>query len=579
MVYVFHTTDLSRAGTYRELPWAQLACPAFTEADLTAFRRENKFSVAELIRDVADEVRQNFIDFVGRLAESQTDKVVWYSSCLASKSVSQTDIFHQYVYMKLVEKLACHDQERVLVTGSDALVWHLSRQRPANVTVVSAAGALHPLPPRRRGVLKRLRYAAQWLQMVLRAKPELRDADCLLHTWIDERLFRSSPEEGDPYFGDLARYLSQEGRRVVRMGPLAVKGAMVRRMEQSYPGTVWPLAYLPLRMMWRCLWEPFRVRMNPEMFGSLSDQELLMHLVGHEVEKENRVRNYFVYLLYYRSYRELAKRLPRELCVIFPYENQPWEKMLNLALPGVRRIGYQHSTIPVNWLDYYTSADEVNEPRPDLVLTAGPCWTDFIRASNKHVTVREAGSFRYRYLWEQGPQPAPADGRKDILIALPLDPVTALGLQEQLLQLLADARFESYRFRIKPHPQLSARYVKADRLRAYAHCEITDTPIAELLSECALCVTVDSTVVLESVLLGVRSIAYLPEDLTQGMEYFVKDEAYPASEADFCEVFAAALQADKRPSADARYYFTPVRYDLFAEQVGGGQAKEKAKVS
>lgn len=574
MVYLFHSNDLRGLGKYNVLPWARLACASDVRAERVA--EQHRFSIAKELQKETDKARRNFVDFVGQLSEQQPDKVLWYSSRLASKSVSQTDIFHQYVYLKVLENLAHREEKQVIITDNARLYQHAYQLGLAHVKLCSRPSQTGYRPaPAWRGALKCLRYTLLWMMLRSRGRPEIPETDCLVHLWIDNRIFQQDPDTHDPYFGDLVRKLRERGMRIERIGPVSLRFSDVPRLKKTYPGVVLPLAHVGWTQLWDSFTTRFSVRIIEEEFRRIRDLPLLVYLTRYEVEKERRSRGHVPYLLYYHGYKAIAQA--SKAGVVYPYENQPWEKMLHMACPEWRRVGYQHSTIPVNWLDYYCSDYETAEPRPDVVLTAGPRWSDFIRSSNKHVKVAEAGTFRYRYLLDKDSKGKPAERSRDILIALPLDPLSALRLQEQLFRVLENDRFKKYRFLVKPHPHLAERFVKGQRMGAYSHCEVVRTPVSEILSACELCITVDSTVALEAVLSGVKTISYLPEDVTQGMEYLVRDDAYTASESDFVDVFTEALESMQYPAVDIHRFFSAVRYQTFEEQIDTGSTKEKAQ--
>lgn len=563
MVYVSHIRDTKKLNAYRDRRWAHIACRDDIEFIYALLDENNKIFTAKMIERITEAVRNNFIHYVGQLANQQENKVLWYSCRLASKSVSQTDVFHQYIYIKLVEELARQETNLLIVTDNDDFLYNLSRLKMNNVEIISNTG-LKRDKLFYKGFRKILKFIVLWILLVRRKDCSIKDVNCYLHMWIDTRLFNHPANTHDPYWGRLEKSLSDQGFKTGRLAPLSIPVKFIGKAKKHVSNIIYPLAYVNLTRLVKCMFTRFNIFIDQRLFQDLADLEILLHLTRQEVSKERASKEYLDYLLYYYAYKGIGAFIFDTATIIYLYENQPWEKMLNMAFIGCNRIGYQHATIPYNWLDYYTSEYEISEPRPTVVLTSGTCWTRFLESSNKALKIQEAGTIRYNYLFDQENNKF-RNLTDRIIVALPIDPGNALQLQNQMLKVLKDDRFSKYKFLIKPHPYLQGRYIKSVQFSSFKNASITHVPIKELIQECELLISVDSTVAFESLFAGVKTINYIPEELTQGIEHFISRFSFCAYDHNFPEVVIKAVDSREYPDVDIKEYFSPVNFDVFIQ--------------
>ena len=85
---------------------------------------------------------------------------------------------------------------------------------------------------------------------------------------------------------------------------------------------------------------------------------------------------------YYRAFGNISKKLKEGSTVMYPAENQPWEKALNAAFHGEEKfktIGILHTTLPLLLLKFFDSENDLKEtqkagfvmPMPDYLACNG----------------------------------------------------------------------------------------------------------------------------------------------------------------------------------------------------------------
>jgi surface carbohydrate biosynthesis protein (TIGR04326 family) len=164
--------------------------------------------------------------------------------------------------------------------------------------------------------------------------------------------------------------------------------------------------------------------------------------------------------LFYDAVRGMLQEGPWAW-MVYPYENQPWEKLLALCAreAGVGTVGVQTAILSPYYLPYALGKGENRSmPLPDWICTSGPyAHQVFLEGGNPPERLRMIGSIRYPHLAGGTDSPSrwklPEASSLDILVALPIDRVMAQHLLAALQKAFpGGGQREGIRFHIKPHP-------------------------------------------------------------------------------------------------------------------------------
>ena len=145
--------------------------------------------------------------------------------------------------------------------------------------------------------------------------------------------------------------------------------------------------------------------------------------------------------------------------VVYPYENQPWEKLtvLGAERQATKTVGVQHAAISVYYMAVFLGRGEVARmPLPDVVLTSGR-YSHRILSEGGYPQgrLRMGGSMRYDHLSAPGRSKAPLPDAplSDILVALPIDPYMADHLLAAVQSAYSTIGVSAgLRFHVKAHP-------------------------------------------------------------------------------------------------------------------------------
>jgi hypothetical protein len=221
--------------------------------------------------------------------------------------------------------------------------------------------------------------------------------DILTCTWIEDRSFKGEDNHfHDPYLGNLSDYYSRMGLKVFS---IAMPFLPIHLFKKAYSSKeIIPSSYfvkLPdiLKLLFKTLF--FRWRKDIPISSGLD----LTPLINYEMLIEKG--NFCYVLLHYLIWLKLFKD-PEISCLalIYPFENQPWDKMMILAKRQTKNkckaIGYQHTTIPHLDLKYFLGKNNSDVcAQPDIIVSNGQYWEAVLKNAGFICPIKNGGSLRF----------------------------------------------------------------------------------------------------------------------------------------------------------------------------------------
>jgi len=488
---------------------------------------------------------------------------------MASKSVSQNNMFQQYLYLKLMAKFISEREDIIFITDDCGLIDNANsiffRKSFLSSKKIFRAGVLMN---KAKKALKIIKYFCLWIVSKFLRNKEISKFNIIIHAWVSEKTFTKLPKFYDPNFDNIEDFLREKGYKVGRITSLFLPLRHMLKLKKCFSSIILPLSYLAFSDLLKSVFTKFKINQKAlvkDNFSNIKDFEMLILLAKKEVSKENGSAYFLNYLLLFYSYKNMSHRINKSASFIYPFENQPWEKILNLAMAGFNRIGYQHSSIPSNWLEYRGSRYEMeNNHLPKTILTTGEKSSNFLKRYFKGPAISEAGALRFKYLFNNHIKNTGLRIKYDsLVVATPLDPDATNALLNQLSNVLQRGHISKYSVKIKLHPHLRRGGFIKERFRNFKNCSFVDDDLNKLLEECDLFITSYSAAVFDSLFSGIKTLYFIPERVSFGVEYFIRDYLFLAYEDNFSEKLEEAINSAQQPKVNIREYFSCPDLDVF----------------
>jgi hypothetical protein len=535
-IIVLHAKDVKRAlpkVANKAFTWLYLGQDIKQRENVSrVLGEENRHVIGDMLQQVALREKQPFLDFIAELGLRQKNKLHWWASNTAYKSPLVSDFFLLWCYAALFDEVCSQkkrDRENLfLVFVEDCWLyrhlWKRCKENDSSFKFLSRKSVIPELLKLMiRGVAIRGYSLVKAGQQIWQAKgivsrkkapnPVSDDKESIyIYSWVRDRFFKENGEFESPYFGRLPRFVSDDGRNVVYIAELFLPPALRSRcLNQGDFKFIFLDDYINL-------WSMVRSSLSIFSISSFTGSPLKILLL-REIVHEFSSLSFPFEILQYVAFKRCLKEIKQERAtIIYPFENQPWDKMLCIAAKeldkDIKLIGYQHSTVSLSLLNYFLGVGECsNMPLPHLIVTNGEYTLNLLRdAGYGETELVNGGALRYEYINKIDKGWGRKNGAsKTILVAM----TYSRSLTEELLISLFDAFVdlggEEIRFVIKFHPEVPLESLRIQLPAWPAYFQKTDKPIPEILPEVNLVIYSSSTVGLEALLHGVPVVRYCSE--------------------------------------------------------------------
>jgi hypothetical protein len=511
----------------------------------------------EIVTRIAEEIQTDFINF-DRHISADIANALWQTSDLAERSPATSDFFLNCCtclgFAEILETLktdlfvflpdeALGDILAEHAIGSGFAVERFSRYRlhellPAVVKrVVNTAGLLILALRRRIEFLRQFHRNKSTLSnhraaLLAHRSNASEKPDVLMVTWAESNTFVPNKTKiSDRYFGNLVKELQERGSTVgyiINPYPLPLEDILTACKSSSdwvlFPDECWGWKDVIKSLLTTLFW---RIPISPRFVLKGID---LTEVLRHEIRVERSKIRQCQAMRHLHVGRYLKNNGLKPNTLIFPYENQPWEKALRIGvkahLPETMLVGYMGTTFAPLWICIYPSRQDLENGQVlDALVTSGPLWSRLLLDKGYPGDKLHTGpALRFSHIFERAREPRTTLSRNstsnyEILVVLPSTYDQAMDVLHKVMNALrATARVT---VRIKFHPDfgesetsniLKAAIQGARLTELPGHFSVTRSPVDKLLAEIDIVIENGSSVGIEAAAAG-ATVVHVPTDL------------------------------------------------------------------
>jgi hypothetical protein len=429
--------------------WAYVGASVRTEELLKGFLGiSNQVQLGEMMLDASKRLRDEYLELVAQIGKEQKNSIGWWKTQLSWKPIV-SELFLLICYQEIILACAKKNQFRLLIIVDDFWLFNSLKENLPEATFEKVWQPLNLkiLESLCLGFAKRLRWAlrmskSRFLQRQLSATSKVPTfGKVCTYSLPQPHCFEKDNGWRDPFFAGSESALTQEGFQTYRVAPpfIGFEREVANRGDYLWPmildSTYWDVCASALTYYIPKLKKEYRI--HGQKIGKLLLRELTMDLRSSSMADHD---------FFSRTLRKFFKAKKPQL-MIYPYENQPWEKLLVIAAKEfqVGTLGYQHATVPQFELAYFNGKANPEFPNPDVIATSGNYIQKVLEVGGvSESRLKNIGSLRV----DRNATFRRADVSK-VLVLLPLHP----KMCEQFLKAIGDAflpgDLEIY---LRPHP-------------------------------------------------------------------------------------------------------------------------------
>lgn len=555
--------------------------------DGTIRDKGQRFEIAGLLQETAKSLRRPYIDYIGKLSRRK-NSLRWWASSISEKSPYNSKTFLHACYIKTcVDILKKYPDESFVLFVEKRAV---RRALLKNIAVGNlehtgdAGGSIREdLKDLKELILYtgwfllssiyRIAIAKYAYRMQRRVGPQR--SPVLIYTWADKRSFDEKGAYRENYFGKLPEYLKRDGKNVIivpRILSAVPYRDTVNNMTKSNRVFLIPHAFISTLDVGGVFFATLINKPKKTSYPKFENIEI-SELIYEDLKNDWIGARVAFDLLLYHFVRRLKEKHVSVDTVIYPYENQIWEKVLCTAMrefyPSAYLIGYQHTTIFTMYLNYFFSKQEVDIiPSPDKIITNGRRPKDaFIESGYPEEKVVQGGAIRYAHPLKPGVGGRRKKGDKPvILVTTSISESDAVELIWKILK--AYAHRSEYRILIKCHPYMPFEKISGRLdVKLPTHFAVSDRPVAELLKESDVLLYTSSTTCVEAIAAGVP-VVHVGSDLMidlDPLDFDPKARRSARNPEEIVKRVEEAIAMDEKELLRKRKIWSGVVRDLFGK--------------
>jgi hypothetical protein len=495
----------------------------------------SKLEIGDRLQVVAEELRQDYIDYIGRLSLENSSLRWWLSSVSEKNPLVSKNFLHicyNKVALDLISEipfcyvfLSDHEELR------NSLLNNISSENSYIVKEIKPPfdSFLRTFQDWTVMFLIKIWFLFECLNRIILSKLYFRFIDskdhvkskdkefCFVHTWIDQRSFDEKDRFSDSYFNDLSEYLRKFGRRVLIvpyvLSNLSYRDAL-RKMKSSKEEFILPYFCIGFKEVLKVIWAVVKNKPTRKDYPSFNRMDISNLIYGDQKNDWIGIRTPRDLILYYFVKGWKRKGIKIE-SFIHTYENNTWEKVYNIAFrkyyPETNIIGYQHSAIPKMLVNYFISSVEKEIiPLPDRIITNGEYPRKlFLESGYGSDLIVAGGAIRYSNLLKMIETKAistyPKKFGRTVLLTTSIILTDAAELTLKTVEALKNS---DYTVILKTHPVMPyikfSKYLGLDALPN--NFQLSNTIVSELLKLSDVLIYSCTSTSVEALVMGVPPI-------------------------------------------------------------------------
>lgn len=540
------------------------------------------------LQETAKSLRQAYIDYIGKL-NIANNSLLWWVGSLSEKNPWVSKTFLYACYFRLCQTIVkTGGQENLVFIGeksvirkgilknignpSDSLMQLIETPVSDLLSMLKNAGKLASLKV--YFLLSTIYHVLLARRYRLKLAKNQQEGLVLICNWIDPRSFNANGEYRDNYFGDLALYLKNKGKKVFIIPYILYTvpyRATLKKIVSHPDRFLLAESFLTVpdvcRIFCKTLLNIPANKVYP-LFEGLDISEAITNDLHTDWKGTGIAAN----LLLYEAVKRWKNAGIAIETFIFPYENQVWEKAYCLSLrkyyPSTRIIGYQHSTVSNMLLNHFFAREELPVlPFPDKLITTGRYTEKLFKESGYDPSkVICGGAIRYVYLLKKkNIHKRKEDKNPVILVAPSIDRNETIDLVWKVTRAFGQKKMYTVVFKF--HPDCPYRFIAKEIGTLPNHFIISEQPADKLLQDSSLLIYNITATSIEALALGVP-VLHIKSDFVidrDSLADFPASVRESVSTAD--EILKAAerlIKIDEHELARKKQLWSKVVAELFA---------------
>lgn len=255
---------------------------------------------------------------------------------------------------------------------------------------------------------------------------------------------------------------------------------------------------------------------------------------------------------YYAANRFL-RNTSKNVTILYPYENQPWEKLLSLSFRGAypknKIYAYQHFPFARDYLTAFPSKAYYSSPISPTILLSDKFFGEWLKESG-FIDYKLFGNYRFKFQDTKDMPKSSSMGKRHILCSCSIQFDDSLELISKALKILANLEqplCQQIKLIVNFHPYMKQDYkdyIKYSLSNEEIEIEWSSQMADELLDPCAIVLYNSNSICFNAALRGIPAV-FVGSDLQINLDRMT-DISLKAMNVDEGSRVIAKLLEDQR---------------------------------
>jgi len=513
--------------------------------------RKLSLSEARLINEIAEKIRNDYIDFLSNLGKSNGNNIDWWMIEFVSRNTLVSDLFYNFCKIVFFKEKMKNDfvYKKIIADsiGLKTIIENYCNKNGYSCIVVNKGKYYFWICIKRilsyfKNCMRFfLHWAFAWSTRHYQKKNIMDRGITLIDTFVLKDSFKNSIYN-DRYYGRLLEYLGKDEKRDFYYVPTYYRIRNYRKlfvnMRTSKQKFLIKEDYLRIEDYIFALLYPFRVRklmIKTRNFMGFN----VYPLIKEEILKNSVFGSSMLGLLNFRFAKRLKESNIKIRMIVNWFENQTIDHGFNFGFrkyyPEVYLMGYQGFPLSNNCLSLYPTKQELTcKVIPKEIKVIGKGYVKLAKKFCPDLKVTSAPALRFGGVWNKR-KVYPKKGKFIILISLPILIKKAEELIEISLEVAKTIKIDNCFFQIKPHPVQDTKAMKVKwKNKLTKHFEFVKGDFNSCVEKSNILISCISSTCLETLAKGIPVIVIaskvgliqldIPEDIKQDIWRLCYDE-------------------------------------------------------
>jgi len=447
---------------YTEYTWGLLGdnYTTFEELLLLLGNGNRDTEIGPLFHNISRKLKTPMLEFMGELSKNN-HSLEWWCTGLASKSIFQQDLFVRACYIQLIHEIDKEGKDIFLYVPDVEFYLFLKGSFDQRFIFIDHT---IPLFQNTKRYFHRFKTKCSCIAglavhkfRLISAPTQTLDMETLVFSWIVGKSFDSDLHYKDLWGGRFYDEFSKVSN-CKRFTYSMIESESLEKALCSDSSFIYTSAHCSWFELFLTCFKRVSLKKNNKYYFQGIDLEPLIDL---EIGRNNGGL-IFQYIVFYKGLSRIINKSPKLKIIFHPFEGQPWEKIIKLAIENSKRdiktFGFQHSGFSELHLSNFCSGEEHSlNTMPDYILAN----SDYNRrklSKNRFPPDRilTIGDLRLGYLAKkQGIIGTSGNNKVEtILVCLTVKLDESLMALRDCCMAFIKLRRKGYQFRVyvKPHP-------------------------------------------------------------------------------------------------------------------------------